>query len=100
MALTQTQTQQAAQAGRVFEQEVYVAGVEGPEWLMEHRVWALYVIGAKGGCRFYLTDRHVNAHGVPQMGQRIQATAKWAKFISIRLCFLTAYHVVNDPLPR
>lgn len=98
MALTQTAAE--LQAGRVFSGELYVAGVEGPEWLMEHRVWALYVIGAKGGCRFYLTDRHVNAHGVPQMGQRIQATAKWAKFISIRLCFLTAYYVVSDPLPR
>lgn len=98
MALTQTAEEQ--QAGRVFNGELYVAGVEGPEWLMEHQVWSLYVIGAKGGCRFYLTDRHVNKHGVPQMGQRIQATAKWAKFISVRLCFLTSYHVVSNPLPR
>jgi|GEM_PF-1707319 hypothetical protein len=98
MALTQTA--QEPQAGRVFHGELYVAGVEGPEWLMGHRVWSLYVIGAKGGCRFYLTDRHVNEYGVPQMGQRIQTTAKWAKFISVRLCFITQYRVVSDPLPR
>lgn len=98
MALTQTE--HTSQAGRLFEGEVYVACVEGPEWLMEHRVWALYVIGTKGACRLYLTDRHVNAHGVPRMGQRIQATAKWAKFISVRLCFMTQYRVVSDPLPR
>lgn len=94
------QTAQEPQAGRVFHGELYVAGVEGPEWLMGHRVWSLYMIGSKGNYRFYLTDRHVTGQGAPTMGQRLHVTAQWAKFASVKLCFITQYRVLSDPLPR
>lgn len=92
MAVTSQITTQ--KAGRQFEGEVYVAGVEGPEWLMQHQVWSLYLICEKGNCRFYLTDRHITEQGVPLMGQRIQVTAKWANFASQKLCFITCYEVL------
>ncbi|MDR5900125.1 hypothetical protein QC823_14160 [Halomonas vilamensis] len=90
-------THQAAtqRAGRQFKGELYVAGVEGPEWLMEHQVWSLYLIGSKGNYRFYLTDRHITEQGVPTMGQRLQVTVKWAHFASQKLCFINAYEVVS-----
>ena len=37
-----TQSVLSNKAGRAFEGALYVAGVEGPEWLMQHRVWLLY----------------------------------------------------------
>lgn len=94
MAVTsQTATHKA---DRQFEGEVYVAGVEGPEWLMQHQVWSLYLIGTKGNLRTYLTDRHVIEGGVPKMGQRLQVTVRWANFASQKLCFVTGYEVVGD----
>ncbi|MYL23458.1 hypothetical protein GLV89_06610 [Halomonas alkaliantarctica] len=94
MAVTQQTT--AQRAGRQFEGELYVAGVEGPEWLMQHRVWSLYLIGPKGNYRFYLTDRHVTEQGVPIMGQRLNVTVKWARFVSQKLCFINAYEVLSS----
>lgn len=93
MALTSQAASQ--QSGRQFKGELYVAGIEGPEWLMQHQVWSLYLIGPKGNYRFYLTDRHVTAQGVPTMGQRINVTVKWARFVSQKLCFINAYEVLS-----
>lgn len=91
-------TQQVSpdKAGRQFEGELYVAGVEGPEWLMQHRVWSLYLIGPKGNYRFFLTDRHLTAQGVPKMGQHVQVTTTWARFASCKLCFISAYEIRSD----
>nr|WP_298055701.1 hypothetical protein [uncultured Halomonas sp.] len=85
----------ANKAGRQFNAEVYVAGVEGPEWLMQRQVWSLYLIGAKGNLQVFLTDRHVAAEGVPKMGQRLQVTLHWANFVSQKLCFIKAYEVLS-----
>ncbi|HBN59914.1 MAG TPA: hypothetical protein DD442_07000 [Halomonas sp.] len=93
MAVTsQTATQKV---DRHFEGEVYVAGVEGPEWLMQHEVWSLYLITAKGNLRVFLTDRHVIEEGAPRMDQRLQVTVRWANFASQKLCFITRYEVVG-----
>ena len=93
MALTkQIDTQKV---DRQFEGEVYVAGVEGPEWLMQHEVWSLYLITAKGNLRVFLTDRHVIEEGAPRMGQRLQVTVRWANFASQKLSFITRYEAVG-----
>ncbi|TDV97183.1 hypothetical protein BDK62_10771 [Halomonas alkaliantarctica] len=93
MAVTSQTT--TREADRQFVGEVYVAGVEGPEWLMHHQVWSLYLIGIKGNLRAFLTDRHVLEGGAPKMGQRLQVTVRWANFASQKLCFITRYEVVN-----
>jgi len=94
MAVTsQTVTQKA---DRQFEGELYVAGVEGPERLMQHEVWSLYFIGTKGNLRAFLTDRHVTKEGAPKMGQRLKVTVRWANFASQKLCFITRYVVLVD----
>jgi hypothetical protein len=90
-----TQPVSSNKTGRQFEGELYVAGVEGSEWLMQHRVWLLYLIGRNGNYRFYLTDRHLTGQGVPKMGQHVQVTTKWAKFVSQKLCFINAYEVLH-----
>ncbi|KTG22841.1 hypothetical protein AWR38_25355 [Idiomarina sp. WRN-38] len=94
MALTkQIDTQKV---DRQFEGEVYVAGVEGPEWLMQHHVWSLYLISAKGNLRVFLTDRYAAEEGIPKMGQRLKVTIRWANFVSQKLCFITRYEVLGE----
>lgn len=85
----------AQKAGLQFEGELYVAGVEGPEWLMQHQVWSLYLIGPKGNLRVFLTDRNVAEAGIPKMGQRLQVTVHWANFVSQKLCFIKVYEVLS-----
>ncbi|WP_206477964.1 hypothetical protein [Halomonas sp. KRD171] len=94
MAVTSQRTTQ--KEDYQFEGEVYVAGVEGPEWLMQHQVWSLYLIGPKGNLRVFLTDRQVGEEGVPKMGQRLQVTIRWANFVSQKLCFITGYSLLID----
>ncbi|XGA79859.1 hypothetical protein OR573_15490 [Halomonas sp. CH40] len=66
MAINQPRTTETS--GLTYTGEFYVAGVEGPEWLMDRRFWSLYVIGPKGNYEFYLAERHLNEAGPPHMG--------------------------------
>ncbi|MGY4877852.1 hypothetical protein ACLUEY_08165 [Vreelandella aquamarina] len=93
MALNQPQA--SATSGCTYTGEFYVAGVEGPEWLMDRRFWSLHLIGPKGSYRFYLSQRHVNEQGVPLMGQRLQVTVQWCSFVSHELCFITKYEALG-----